>query len=77
MAAAVGFDLGETLLTYADTPLNWAALCPTALAEVTLTVAAPMQWLRIRAQQPPTPSQSLPSAAQRLPTRSQRLPIAM
>ena len=55
MAAAVGFDLGETLLTYADTPLNWAALYSAALAKVNSTVAAPMQWLRIRAQRPRTP----------------------
>jgi putative hydrolase of the HAD superfamily len=31
---AIGFDLGETLLTYADTPLNWSALYPAALAKV-------------------------------------------
>ncbi|MEO5958722.1 MAG: hypothetical protein ABIZ49_01015, partial [Opitutaceae bacterium] len=30
--AAVGFDLGETLLTYADTPLNWASLYAPALS---------------------------------------------
>lgn len=33
-AVAIGFDLGETLLTYADTPLNWAALYPDALKHV-------------------------------------------
>jgi putative hydrolase of the HAD superfamily len=27
----VGFDLGETLIFYRDTPLNWAALYPEAL----------------------------------------------
>ncbi len=27
----VGFDLGETLIFYRDTPLNWAALYPDAL----------------------------------------------
>lgn len=31
---AFGFDLGETLLTYAGTPLNWAELYPAALAQV-------------------------------------------
>ena len=31
---AIGFDLGETLLTYAGTPLNWSALYPAALAQV-------------------------------------------
>lgn len=34
MAFAVGFDLGETLLTYADTPLSWATLYAPALARV-------------------------------------------
>ena len=33
-ATAIGFDLGETLLTYADTPLNWASLYPAALKHV-------------------------------------------
>jgi putative hydrolase of the HAD superfamily len=32
--SAIGFDLGETLLTYADTPLNWSALYPAAPAKV-------------------------------------------
>ncbi len=32
--AAVGFDLGETLLFYRDTPLSWAALYEPALAQV-------------------------------------------
>lgn len=31
MAPAIGFDLGETLLTYADTPLSWASLYRPAL----------------------------------------------
>jgi putative hydrolase of the HAD superfamily len=31
---AVGFDLGETLFTYADTPLDWAALYEPALLHV-------------------------------------------
>jgi putative hydrolase of the HAD superfamily len=31
---AVGFDLGETLLFYRDTPLSWAAMYPDALAAV-------------------------------------------
>ena len=31
---AVGFDLGETLLFYQDTPMNWAALYEQALAAV-------------------------------------------
>ncbi|MEO6001642.1 MAG: HAD family hydrolase [Opitutus sp.] len=31
---AVGFDLGETLFTYADTPLSWVDLYPAALATV-------------------------------------------
>src|SRR4051794_17264983 len=31
---AVGFDLGETLLFYEGTPLNWAALYPGALEAV-------------------------------------------
>lgn len=34
MIRAVGFDLGETLLFYRDTPLNWAARYPDALAAV-------------------------------------------
>lgn len=42
--AAVGFDLGETLLTYADTPLSWVAHYPAALAcvaaDCTLTLSA-------------------------------------
>jgi putative hydrolase of the HAD superfamily len=32
--AAIGFDLGETLLTYAGTPPSWATLYPAALARV-------------------------------------------
>jgi putative hydrolase of the HAD superfamily len=32
--AAVGFDLGETLLTYADTPLSWVPLYGAALERV-------------------------------------------
>src|SRR4051794_10566703 len=32
--AAVGFDLGETLLTYADTPLSWVPLYHAALEHV-------------------------------------------
>lgn len=31
---AIGFDLGETLLFYHDTPLNWGAKYPDALAAV-------------------------------------------
>lgn len=31
---AIGFDLGETLLTYAEAPLNWASLYRPALTEV-------------------------------------------
>ncbi len=31
---AIGFDLGDTLLYYRDTPLNWVALYPDALAAV-------------------------------------------
>jgi putative hydrolase of the HAD superfamily len=37
---AIGFDLGETLLTYAGTPLNWAALYPDALARVAAACGA-------------------------------------
>ena len=33
-ATAVGFDLGETLFTYADTPLSWIEHYPHALARV-------------------------------------------
>ena len=29
--AAIGFDLGDTLITYAETPLNWSALYAAAL----------------------------------------------
>lgn len=36
MACAVGFDLGETLFTYADTPLSWVSLYRPALARVAL-----------------------------------------
>jgi putative hydrolase of the HAD superfamily len=32
--AAIGFDLGETLLTYAETPLSWADLYAEALGHV-------------------------------------------
>jgi putative hydrolase of the HAD superfamily len=39
LVAAVGFDLGETLLTYADTPLSWASLYPDALARVATATA--------------------------------------
>jgi putative hydrolase of the HAD superfamily len=35
--AAVGFDLGETLITYADTPLNWAGLYAPALSHAAKT----------------------------------------
>ena len=31
---AIGFDLGETLFFYRDTPLNWASLYPDALGAV-------------------------------------------
>jgi putative hydrolase of the HAD superfamily len=31
---AIGFDRGDTLLTYTNTPLNWAALYPAALGSV-------------------------------------------
>jgi putative hydrolase of the HAD superfamily len=31
---AVGFDLGETLITYAETPPSWASLYPAALGRV-------------------------------------------
>jgi putative hydrolase of the HAD superfamily len=31
---AIGFDLGETLIYYRDTPLNWSALYPDALRVV-------------------------------------------
>jgi putative hydrolase of the HAD superfamily len=31
---AIGFDLGETLVFYRETPLNWAAMYPGALAAV-------------------------------------------
>ncbi len=34
MIRAVGFDLDDTLLFYRDTPLNWMALYPEALAAV-------------------------------------------
>ena len=34
MRRAVGFDLGETLFTYAATPLNWASLYRSALTRV-------------------------------------------
>jgi putative hydrolase of the HAD superfamily len=30
----IGFDLGETLIFYRDTPLNWSSLYPRALASV-------------------------------------------
>jgi putative hydrolase of the HAD superfamily len=33
-ATALGFDLGETLLTYRDTPLSWAELYGEALTQV-------------------------------------------
>lgn len=34
MIRAVGFDLGDTLLFYRDTPMSWVALYPEALAAV-------------------------------------------
>lgn len=34
MIRAIGFDLGDTLLYYRDTPLNWVALYPDALTAV-------------------------------------------
>ena len=34
MIHAVGFDLGDTLLFYRDTPMSWVALYPDALAAV-------------------------------------------
>lgn len=34
MIRAVGFDLGETLLFYRDTPMSWVTLYPDALAAV-------------------------------------------
>ncbi|MGC3958234.1 MAG: HAD family hydrolase [Verrucomicrobiota bacterium] len=34
MIRAVGFDLGDTLLFYRDTPMSWAAMYPDALAAV-------------------------------------------
>ncbi len=40
MARAIGFDLGETILTYADTPLSWASLYRPALERVAKTCHA-------------------------------------
>lgn len=37
---AVGFDLGETLLTYADTPPSWVSLYPVALERVAASCGA-------------------------------------
>ena len=37
--AVIGFDLGETLLTYADTPPNWAALYAPALTHAAAVCA--------------------------------------
>lgn len=34
MIRAIGFDLGDTLLFYRDTPMSWVALYPDALAAV-------------------------------------------
>jgi putative hydrolase of the HAD superfamily len=34
MIRAIGFDLGDTLLYYRDTPMSWVALYPDALAAV-------------------------------------------
>jgi putative hydrolase of the HAD superfamily len=34
MIRAIGFDLGDTLLFYRDTPMSWVALYPEALAAV-------------------------------------------
>lgn len=34
MIRAIGFDLGDTLLYYRDTPMSWVALYPEALAAV-------------------------------------------
>ncbi|MBC7366560.1 MAG: hypothetical protein H7343_07085 [Undibacterium sp.] len=41
MALAIGFDPGETLLTYADTPPSWATLHAPVLARVAAVCSAP------------------------------------
>lgn len=46
---AVGFDLGETLLTYADTPLSWATLYPAALRQVAESCGVPLTDERLEA----------------------------
>lgn len=38
--AAIGFDLGETLLTYADTPPSWSTLYAAALTQVAMRCEA-------------------------------------
>jgi putative hydrolase of the HAD superfamily len=40
MIHAVGFDLGDTLLFYRDTPMSWVALYPDALAAVATSCKA-------------------------------------
>ncbi len=40
MIRAIGFDVGDTLLYYADTPLDWASLYGDALAGVARACAA-------------------------------------
>lgn len=47
--AAIGFDLGDTLITYADTPLNWSALYSSALAHAAQCVGFALSADELRA----------------------------
>lgn len=44
---AIGFDLGETLIVYRDTPLNWVSLYPEALRTVARACACELSELQL------------------------------
>lgn len=68
---AVGFDLGETLLFYRDTPLNWADKYPDALANV-----AKSCWTEPTAEQFARAEQILTRHNTRVVPRTQEIPAA-
>ena len=68
---AIGFDLGETLLFYRDTPLNWAAKYPDALAAVARSCGA-----KPTAEQFAHAEQILTQHNTRVVPRTQEIPAA-
>lgn len=48
---AVGFDLGETLLTYADAPLDWSSLYRSALVRVGTALEIPLSDTQLTASE--------------------------